>query len=55
MQALRDSASPPWVVVDGLEIVSEMAIESFELLTGRMAPQRLMKAVCRQAWQDQQH
>ncbi|EFX04189.1 repressor protein [Grosmannia clavigera kw1407] len=54
MQALGDSASPAWVVVDGLEIVSEMAIESFELMTGRMAPQRVMKAVCRRAWQEQQ-
>ncbi|OAA68429.1 repressor protein [Niveomyces insectorum RCEF 264] len=54
MQLWRDAAAPAWVVVDGLEVVSEMAIEAFELLTGRMAPQRLMKSVCRRVWSEQQ-
>lgn len=46
--------SPSWVVVDGLEVVAEMAIEAFELMTGRMAPKRLMKEVCRKTWELQQ-
>ncbi|EPE09885.1 repressor protein [Ophiostoma piceae UAMH 11346] len=54
MQTIRDTVSPTWVVVDGLEVVSEMAIESFELMTGRMAPKRKMRDVCRQAWAVQQ-
>ena len=53
MQVFRDTVSPSWVVVDGLEVVSEMAIEAFELMTGRPAPKRLMKDVCRQAWEQQ--
>ncbi|KAK3688167.1 type I 3-dehydroquinase-domain-containing protein [Podospora appendiculata] len=48
------SLSPPWAVVDGLEVVGEMAIEAFELMTGRMAPKRLMKDVGRQTWEKQQ-
>lgn len=31
-----------------------MAIEAFELMTGRMAPKRLMKEVCRKTWEGQQ-
>lgn len=54
MRAVRDSMSPSWVVVDGLEVVAEMAIEAFELMTGRMAPKRLMKEVCRKTWEGQQ-
>jgi shikimate 5-dehydrogenase len=54
MQAFRDTVSPSWVVVDGLELVSEMAIEAFELMTGRMAPKRLMTQVCRKTWEQQQ-
>ncbi|KAK3987831.1 putative quinate repressor [Cladorrhinum sp. PSN332] len=54
MQAVRDHMSPSWVVVDGLEVVAEMAIEAFELMTGRMAPKRLMKEVCRKTWEQQQ-
>ncbi len=53
MQVYRDAISPSWVVVDGLEVVSEMAIEAFELMTGRMAPKRLMKDVCRKTWEQQ--
>ncbi|KAK4644415.1 hypothetical protein QC761_304580 [Podospora bellae-mahoneyi] len=54
MHAVRDHMSPSWVVVDGLEVVAEMAIEAFELMTGRMAPKRLMKEVCRKTWEQQQ-
>jgi len=53
MQVFRDTVSPSWVVVDGLEVVAEMAIETFELMTGRMAPKRLMKDVCRRTWEQQ--
>jgi hypothetical protein len=55
MRALKDVGwSPAWTVVDGLELVSEMAIEAFELMTGRMAPKRLMRDVCRRTWEDHQ-
>lgn len=54
MHGLRESVSPSWVIVDGLEVVGEMAIEAFELMTGRMAPKRLMKEVGRKMWQVQQ-
>ncbi|KAJ4300424.1 hypothetical protein N0V88_003099 [Collariella sp. IMI 366227] len=54
MHAVRDTMCPSWVVVDGLEVVAEMAIEAFELMTGRMAPKRLMKEVCRKTWEGQQ-
>ncbi|KAK5651538.1 hypothetical protein OQA88_11903 [Cercophora sp. LCS_1] len=54
MRAFRESVSPSWVIVDGLEVVGEMAIEAFELMTGRMAPKRLMKAVGRKTWEQQQ-
>ena len=58
MQALRErhgsGISPAWAVVDGLEVVAEMAIEAFELMTGRMAPKRLMKQVGRRTWEQQQ-
>ena len=51
MQVFRDTVSPSWVVVDGLENLGEMAIEAFELMTGRLAPRRLMKDVCRRTWE----
>ena len=54
MQAFRDTVSPSWVVVDGLDLVSEMSIEAFELMTGRPAPKRLMTRVCRKTWEQQQ-
>ncbi|KAK1759515.1 type I 3-dehydroquinase-domain-containing protein [Echria macrotheca] len=54
MQAFRQGVSPAWSIVDGLEVVGEMAIEAFELMTGRMAPKRLMKEVGRKAWELQQ-
>ncbi|KAK0629971.1 hypothetical protein B0T17DRAFT_527139 [Bombardia bombarda] len=57
MHAFRDrnsaSSCPPWAVVDGLEVVGEMAIEAFELMTGRMAPKRLMREVGRKTWEGQ--
>lgn len=53
MQMFRDTVSPSWIVVDGLEVVSEMAIEAFELMTGRMAPKKLMRSVCRSTWEQQ--
>lgn len=49
----RDTVNPSWVVVDGLENVGEMAIEAFELMTGRLAPKRLMKDICRKTWEQQ--
>ena len=49
----RDVASPSWAIVDGLDVVSEMAIEAFELMTGRMAPKRLMTEACKRAWEQQ--
>lgn len=63
MQALNSSrahanngnvVSPSWAVVDGLEVVAEMAIEAFELMTGRPAPKRLMREVGRKTWEQQQ-
>ncbi|KAM7185029.1 putative quinate repressor [Rhypophila sp. PSN 637] len=55
MQALNQrSGSPSWAVVDGLEVVAEMAIEAFELMTGRPAPKKLMKSVGRRTWEQQQ-
>jgi len=54
MHAYRDKVNPAWAVVDGLEVVAEMAIEAFELMTGRMAPKRLMKEVGQKTWEQQQ-
>jgi shikimate 5-dehydrogenase len=54
MRAFRDTVSPSWVVVDGLDLVSEMAVETFELMTGRPAPKTLMTRVCRRTWEEQQ-
>lgn len=53
MQVYRDTKNPAWIVVDGLENVSEMAIEAFELMTGRLAPKTLMKEACRKTWEQQ--
>lgn len=53
LQVYRDTVNPSWVVVDGLENVSEMAIVAFELMTGRLAPKRLMKEMCRKTWEQQ--
>jgi len=56
IQAFRSKTdgTPSWAVVDGLEVVGEMAIEAFELMTGRPAPKRLMKEVGRKTWEQQQ-
>ncbi|KAL2153149.1 hypothetical protein VTH82DRAFT_4304 [Thermothelomyces myriococcoides] len=54
MREVREKMCPSWVVVDGLEVVAEMAIEAFELMTGRLAPKRIMKEVCRKTWESQQ-
>ncbi len=54
MLTFRDGVKPNWVIVDGLDVVSEMAIEAFELMTGRLAPKRLMKEVGRRTWEQQQ-
>jgi shikimate 5-dehydrogenase len=54
MHAYRERVNPSWVLVDGLEVVGEMAIEAFELMTGRMAPKKLMKDVGRKTWELQQ-
>jgi len=54
LQGFRENVSPSWVVVDGLDVVGEMAIEAFELMTGRMAPKKLMKEVGRKTWELQQ-
>ncbi|ROW09782.1 hypothetical protein VMCG_02297 [Cytospora schulzeri] len=53
MQVYKDTVNPSWVVVDGLENLGEMAIEAFELMTGRLAPKRLMKEACRRTWEQQ--
>ncbi|KAH7035713.1 type I 3-dehydroquinase-domain-containing protein [Microdochium trichocladiopsis] len=42
-----------WVIVDGLEVVGEMAVEAFELMTGRKAPRNLMTRVCNETWERQ--
>ncbi|KAA8644888.1 hypothetical protein EYZ11_012066 [Aspergillus tanneri] len=42
MRRIRNETGRPWVLVDGLDNVSEQAIAQFELLTGRKAPRRLM-------------
>ncbi|EAW13583.1 repressor protein [Aspergillus clavatus NRRL 1] len=42
MRRFRSETGRPWVLVDGLDNVSEQAIAQFELLTGRKAPRRLM-------------
>lgn len=53
MQVYRDTKNPSWVVVDGLENLGEMASEAFELMTGRLAPKKVMKDVCRKTWEQQ--
>ncbi|ETS83083.1 hypothetical protein PFICI_04959 [Pestalotiopsis fici W106-1] len=51
MREIREAGNSSWVIVDGLEVVAEMAMESFELLTGRNAPKSLMRAVCNENWE----
>lgn len=51
MRSIREAGGTSWVIVDGLEVVCEMAIEAFELMTGRKAPKALMRRVCNEAWE----
>jgi 3-dehydroquinate dehydratase type I len=52
IRKVRKTTGVPWVVVDGLEILPEQAIAQFELMTGRKAPRRIMRAEIPQASQD---
>lgn len=51
MRGIREAGGTSWVVVDGLEVVGEMAMEAFELMTGRKAPRTLMRRVCNENWE----
>ncbi|KAH8198134.1 hypothetical protein TruAng_007711 [Truncatella angustata] len=51
MREIREAGGTAWVIVDGLEVVAEMAMEAFELLTGRKAPKALMRTVCNENWE----
>lgn len=42
MRHVRSKTGRPWVLVDGLEHLTEQGIAVFELVTGRKAPRRLM-------------
>ncbi|KAH9897283.1 hypothetical protein F4778DRAFT_254811 [Xylariomycetidae sp. FL2044] len=53
VRTMREEGNTLWVIVDGLEVVSEMAMEAFELMTGRQAPKRLMRRVCNETWNKQ--
>ncbi|KAI0021589.1 hypothetical protein F4780DRAFT_789908 [Xylariomycetidae sp. FL0641] len=53
MRNLREEGVTSWVTVDGLEVVSEMAMEAFELMTGRKAPRKLMRRACNETWEKQ--
>ncbi|KAI1336011.1 hypothetical protein F5Y15DRAFT_216182 [Xylariaceae sp. FL0016] len=53
VRSMRDEGLKSWVIVDGLEVVSEMAMEAFELMTGRKAPRTLMRKVCDATWETQ--
>ncbi|KAI0868590.1 type I 3-dehydroquinase-domain-containing protein [Hypoxylon argillaceum] len=50
MRKIREDGNTSWVLIDGLEVVGEMAMEAFELYTGRNAPRRLMRRVCDETW-----
>ncbi|ORY65512.1 uncharacterized protein BCR38DRAFT_432988 [Pseudomassariella vexata] len=52
MRHIRESGATSWVIVDGLEVVCEMAIEAFELMTGVKAPKKLMRKVCNETWEN---
>lgn len=51
IRKIREDGNTSWVIVDGLEVVGEMAMEAFELMTGRQAPRRLMRRVCNETWE----
>ncbi|KAI1414784.1 hypothetical protein F5Y13DRAFT_197325 [Hypoxylon sp. FL1857] len=51
VRKIREEGNTSWVIVDGLEVVGEMAMEAFELMTGRQAPRRLMRRVCNETWE----
>jgi shikimate 5-dehydrogenase len=51
MREIREAGGTSWVIVDGLEVVSEMAMVTFELMTGRKAPKTLMRKVCNETWE----
>ncbi|KAI0198087.1 type I 3-dehydroquinase-domain-containing protein [Astrocystis sublimbata] len=53
IRKMREEGNTSWVLIDGLEVVSEMAMEVFELFTGRNAPRRLMRRVCDETWNRQ--
>ncbi|KAI0910845.1 type I 3-dehydroquinase-domain-containing protein [Ustulina deusta] len=53
MRKIREDGNTSWVIIDGLEVVGEMAMEAFELYTGRNAPRRLMRRVCDDTWNKQ--
>ncbi|KAI0101512.1 type I 3-dehydroquinase-domain-containing protein [Nemania sp. FL0031] len=50
MRKFREDGNTSWVLIDGLEVVGDMAMEAFELYTGRNAPRRLMRRVCDETW-----
>ncbi|KAI1120225.1 hypothetical protein F5Y10DRAFT_137004 [Nemania abortiva] len=50
IRKIREDGNTSWVLIDGLEVVGEMAMEAFELYTGRNAPRRLMRRVCDETW-----
>ncbi|KAI2473570.1 hypothetical protein F4781DRAFT_137958 [Annulohypoxylon bovei var. microspora] len=51
VRKIREEGNTSWVIVDGLEVVGEMAMGAFELMTGRQAPRRLMRRVCNETWE----
>ncbi|KAI0837767.1 hypothetical protein F5Y06DRAFT_64080 [Hypoxylon sp. FL0890] len=51
IRKIREEGNTSWVIIDGLEVVGEMAMEAFELMTGRQAPRRLMRRVCNETWE----
>ncbi|KAI1107940.1 hypothetical protein F4804DRAFT_5022 [Jackrogersella minutella] len=51
VRRIREEGNTSWVIVDGLEVVGEMAMEAFELMTGRQAPRMLMRRVCNENWE----
>ncbi|KAI0409495.1 hypothetical protein F4802DRAFT_146235 [Xylaria palmicola] len=53
IRKIREDGNTSWVLIDGLEVVGEMAMEAFELFTGRNAPRRLMRRVCDETWNKQ--